>query len=212
MKTLIAVLTCVRNSNLVRLSRETWVPRATASGYDVQFFDGARCHCTDDYLSVVPKIMYMFKWAAFNGYGRMLKLADDTYVRVDRLRDFGVDYGGHIWPACDFGIQRDGIVIPDAPAGTYPYNFVSGGAVWLSRKSILIASNAAPNGDWTDDRWTGDVLARGGIAYTALPEIVLRHNANQGYCACTPANDMPYVCYMDAGERMPELHKEMLGA
>jgi hypothetical protein len=208
MKLLIAIITCAKNVALKQLARSTWIPFAEAFGYDVKFFSSAFCGCSDDYQSVLPKTYVIQEYAKVNGYSNLLRITDDTYIRIDRLRDFGKPYGGHIWPACDFGCAR--YEIPDAPAGTYPYNYVSGGAVWMNRDAIEVMSGKRSEKDWSDDRWTGDVLAKAGIQYTALPEFYLNHQANEGVCTCEKDKPGPYVAYLDAGERIPALHQEML--
>ena len=212
---LIAIVTCARGAELQDLLPETWIPLARQAGFDVEMFDGKRLNCDDGYLSIMQKSIAIYKWALERGYRNVLKVDDDTYIRVDRLRDYGVDYGGHIWTANDYGLNsfpkfKDWTPpIYDFPKGAYPHNFVSGGAVWLSRKSVEILATAPPNGDFAYDRWAGDVLARAGVPYTFLTDFVLNPR-----CAIHPSEARYWPTYAVAMDtdpaRIRELHRQML--
>jgi glycosyltransferase involved in cell wall biosynthesis len=168
-KTLVAVVSCKQYADRVRAQQETWIPSALAAGYDVQIFDGERLGVPDDYYSLIPKTQAICQWALTRGYERLLKVDDDCGIRVDRLRPTTFDYAGIVIAANDCGST----VPPGAPArprGTYPHNYASGGAYWLSRKAMTIIANAKPNGDWAEDRFVGNILARHGIFVRRIPD------------------------------------------
>ena len=168
-KILVAVITCKANADRLKAQQETWIPRAVAAGYDVQIFDGERLGVPDDYYSLIQKTQAMCKWALTQGYNRVLKVDDDCCIRVDQLHPTSHDYAGIVIAANDCGSS----VPPGAPAkpkGTYPHNYASGGAYWLSRKAAMIIANALPNGDWAEDRFVGNTLAKHGIFVQRIPD------------------------------------------
>ena len=175
-RTLIAVVTCRHEQYVdrVRAQRETWIPMALAAGYSVEIFDGERLRVPDDYYSLIPKTQAICAWALKHGYERLLKVDDDCSIWVDRLTPSLFDYAGIPIAANDCGST----VPPGAPArprGTYPHKYASGGAYWLSRKAMTIIADAKPNGDWAEDRFVGNVLAKRGIFVQRI----------QGYLAFT---------------------------
>lgn len=159
---LLAIITCKENADRVRAQNDTWIPRAVAAGYHVQIFDGERLGVPDDYYSLIQKTQAVCQWAINHGYERLLKVDDDCCIRVDHLHPTNFDYAGIVVAANDCGsIIPPGV--PPKPKGTYPYNYASGGAYWLSRKAMAIIADAEPNGDWAEDRFVGNTLARHGI-------------------------------------------------
>ena len=111
----------------------------------------------------------MCKWALAHGYDRLLKVDDDCCIRVDQLHPVSHDYAGIVIAANDLGSTVPPGV-PAKPRGTYPYNYASGGAYWLSRKAMTIVADARPNGDWAEDRFVGNTLARHGIFVQRIPD------------------------------------------
>lgn len=168
-KNLVAVVTCKQYVDRVRAQQETWIPGARAAGYDVEIFDGERLGVPDDYYSLILKTQAICHWALENGYDRMLKVDDDCCIRVDQLRPVNSDYAGIIIAANDCG-SKIPPGVPAKPRGTYPYRYASGGAYWLSRKAMEIIASAKPNGDWAEDRFVGNILAKHGIFVRRVPE------------------------------------------
>jgi GT2 family glycosyltransferase len=168
-KVLLAVITCKQYADRVAAQRETWIPKAIAAGYDVQIFDGERLGVPDDYYSLIQKTQALCKWALAQGYDRLLKVDDDCCIRVHQLGPNNFDYAGIVIASNDLGST----VPPCAPAkpkGTYPHHYASGGAYWLSHRAMTIVAHAQPNGDWAEDRFVGDTLARHGIFVQRLPD------------------------------------------
>ena len=167
-KVLVAIVTCKKYAERAKALRDTWVPLVQASGYDVEFFDGERLNVPDDYLNLPLKAKAIFKWAAEHGYDRLLKVDDDTFIQADRLAPVDADYAGNLCDANDWGRPGDGI--PNFPKGTFPHTYITGGAVWFSKKAIQILVDTPLNGDFADDRWVGQTLAQAGIRPTMLPD------------------------------------------
>ncbi len=165
---LIAIVTCKQNGTRRQALLDTWIPAARAAGYDVEFFDGERLGVPDDYAHLPLKAKAIFKWAWNHDYNRLLKVDDDTYIKVDQLKIVDFDYAGIRWPANDMGSTRCDPPIPDFPPRTFPHDYITGGAVWFSRKAIEILVKTPLNKDYADDRWVGHTLARAGISLTQL--------------------------------------------
>lgn len=155
MKVLIAVVTCERFKSRADAQRATWVPRI--QGMDVRFFlakqsraplpDEVFLDCADDYHSLPVKVKLMYQWALANGYNKILKTDDDTYIHPIKILSAvpTQDYAGFL-------------------NGTPPKPWCSGFAYWLSEKAIRIVAMAAiPEGEWAEDRWVGGVLHDHGI-------------------------------------------------
>lgn len=167
-KILLAVITCKENAERVRAQHDTWIPRALAAGYEVEIFDGDRLGVPDDYYSLIQKTITVCQWAMGQGYDRLLKVDDDCSIRIDQLLPATADYAGIVITANDFGSSVPPGA-PPKPRGTYPYNYASGGAYWLSRKAMTVIASTQPNGDWAEDRFVGNTLARHGIFVQRLP-------------------------------------------
>jgi hypothetical protein len=161
-------VTCKKYAERARALRDTWVPLVQAVGYDVEFFDGERLNVPDDYINLPLKAKAIFKWTAEHGYDRLLKVDDDTFIQADRLVPVDADYAGNFCDANDWGRPRDGV--PNFPAGTFPHAYITGGAVWFSKKAVQILVDAPLNNDFADDRWVGQTLAQAGIRPTILPD------------------------------------------
>ena len=167
MKALIAVYTCSRPKYQERLKtlQDTWIPLA-APYHDIRVFDGARLGVSDDYWSLPQKTKALCKYAIQHEYDYLLKVDDDTYVHPDKLSIPSADYTGIRIKANDLGFPP---TFPTMPKGTYPYDYASGGAYWLSRKAMEIIVATDIN-DWAEDRWVGQALARNGINFVELPD------------------------------------------
>lgn len=171
--TIITITTCKQNIARQQALKETWVPQARETGYDVEFFDGARLNVPDDYIHITLKTKGILQYVFDRSYSHHLKLDDDTYVEVDRLNFSSVDYGGVYCHASDIGCMEHGIYTEPFPTGTFPHWYISGGAIWLSRKSIKILVETPLGIDWSDDRWIGHTLVEAGITRTILPDFCL---------------------------------------
>lgn len=170
-KTLIAIVSCQKYIQRLKSSLDTWVPQVIAAGYDVEVFTGPRLNVPDDYYSLPQKVKAICQWAVANDYQYMLKTDEDSYIRVSRFETVTADYAGLWAPANDCGSHAPPPCVPESPKGTYPYDYASGGAYWLARRSLEIIANH-PIDDWAEDRWVGNTLAKHGIPLTVLP----------GYC------------------------------
>jgi hypothetical protein len=155
-KILIAVVTCGDPKFKARADeqRASWVPRI--QGADVRFFlakqereplpDEVFLDCPDDYHSLPLKVKLMFQWALANGYQKVMKCDDDTFVA-----------------------SRIISAIPSQPyAGflnaTPPKPWASGFAYWVDEQCMRILVEAPiPPDEWAEDRWVGGVLHGHGI-------------------------------------------------
>lgn len=167
MNPLIAIVTCRKHAARVEAQRQTWIPQAVQAGFDVEIFDGERLGVPDDYYSLPAKTKAICQWADGRRYENMLKADDDGYIVVARLQLVPHDYAGIRVPPNDLG----SVVPPGAPAkprGTYPAWYASGGAYWMSRRSICTVAAEPLSHDWAEDRWVGNVLARRGIKLEEL--------------------------------------------
>lgn len=182
MKVLIALITCKAYAHKLGYQQQTWIPRAIAAGWDVQVFDGERLKVDDGYGGLPSKTKALCKWALENGYTNVLKIDDDAYMWVERFKALEYDYAGHIAPANDAGCPQLGV--SNYPKGHFPHNYASGGAYWISEKSMRIIAQAEIN-DWAEDRWVGNTLANAGIQ--------LRHLADYGYSTMGTVMDKNYT-------------------
>lgn len=168
---LIAVVTCQANQQKAEAQFDSWGLRAREAGYDVCFFDGEALGVPDGpYIpAITDKAAAIYRYALERRYDYLLKCDDDCYLNVERLRVPGGDYAGIPCGPNDGGRPQFGF--PDYPARTHPHVFASGGAAWFSRKALAILADLTPiAGDWADDRWAGQVLARAGVPVEALPD------------------------------------------
>lgn len=185
MRLLIAVVSCHKFRERADLLRHVWVPDVRDA--DVRFFLG-RGHgepkpdevwldVADDYRSLRQKVQTVFGWAVAQGYDAVFKTDDDVLVLPDRLVKIFVrrDYVGRVR-----GPSREN----DAPRiyGPNESSFCSGFGYWLSRKAAGIVAEAPDNGDWAEDRYVGNVLARSGIRPVHDDTILLWPPLQGHYC------------------------------
>lgn len=178
---LIAVLTCRRFRERADLARATWA--GWVEGADVRYFIGrgedtessrARegevvLDVADDYDSFRMKVQAAFRWALEQGYDFLFKTDDDVYLIPERLlanATYRWEYAGRVRPA-----SRENV----APKiyGGRESAFCSGFGYWLSRRAFRICAEAADNGDWAEDRFVGNTLARAGVRAYHDPSIQL---------------------------------------
>jgi len=175
-KLLIAITSCHRYRSRTAQQRDSWL--RDIRGIDYRFFLGKAPNgeqptkdevflpVEDNYEALPLKVQAACAWALENGYDYLFKLDDDAYCVPSRLltSNFArADYVGRYRGASDW--KRPG----DNPSG-----YASGGpGYWLSRKAMQIVVAAKHNGDWAEDRWVGNVLAKAGIKCTHEPRFWL---------------------------------------
>ncbi len=156
---LIAVVTCEKNRDRVQAQKETWVPQ---SNVDVKFFDGKTLGVPDDYYSLPHKIRKICEFAIREGHERILKLDDDGYINFRTFEIIEADYAG---------IRKPG-------------DYASGGAYWLSRRSMGLVAEYGLK-DWAEDRGVGTLLAEHGIRLADAPYILAGVGVAAEYgCPC----------------------------
>ncbi len=167
-ETLIAIVTCKDPKYADRLNAQkaTWIPLAKAAGYEVRAFTGDDLGMPDDYLSLPAKTKALCKWAIDHGYRRLVKVDDDCYINMTNFEVVKTDYAGLRCGPHDAGCRERGI--PDFPKGTVKFEYASGGAYWLSERSIRLIADAPLGKEWAEDRWVGQVLGDAKVTLTKL--------------------------------------------
>lgn len=153
-------MSCHAFKHRVDAQRETWFKDlASRPDLNLRIFvgrgsssvaeDTVILDAPDDYKGFPQKVQAMRRWALEHGYEDVLKLDDDTFVAVDRLKvPRGQDYTGRL----------------RGPSGGYPAPYCSGFAYWNSAKALRILVEKEWSGDIYEDRWTGNALLQAGIA------------------------------------------------
>lgn len=99
--------------------------------------------CPDGYYDNARKAQAIARWALSNGYDRVFKVDDDTYVHWDRLKQRPLfstgEYGGGCWDVSKF-----------AYGGAY---------MWSGRLLEAIATTPLSPTTWADDTWIGLLAA-----------------------------------------------------
>jgi hypothetical protein len=155
---LIAIVSCAKYENRRDAQLETWArwPHSMA------FFDGPDLGVGDDYASLPRKTEALCKWALARGHDRILKIDDDGYINWKKFSVVEADYAG---------IRKPG-------------DYASGGAYWLSRRSMEIVARYGIN-DEAEDRGVGKLLAEHGIRLTDIPYILAGAGVAAEYgCPC----------------------------
>jgi Galactosyltransferase len=173
---LISIVSCHKFRERADALRRTWVPRVP-EGITVKFFVGGGeaerpdeivLDCPDDYPSFRLKVQRMFAWAVAHGFQHIFKTDDDVYVIPDKLIKSmpRFHYAGRV---------RAPSGENDAPRiyGPTESNFCSGFGYWLSRDAANLVAQAPDNGDWAEDRFTGNALFRHGIRPWNDPTVML---------------------------------------
>lgn len=226
MSFLIAVVTCHQEKFKARadVARRTWVPRA-AGLFDVKFFLGSGgegepredevwLDCPDDYKNLRLKTQHVFRWAADHAYSFVFKTDDDVYIIPERLNKsfMARDYSGRVR-----GPSQEN----EAPKiyGRGETNFCSGFGYWLSQNAARVVAEAPDNGDWAEDRFTGNILAKAGIRPVHDDTMLLWpplqghicHNSNQRCGACVQQYaHVSVLCPYARPEVIEQLHNEYL--
>lgn len=217
---LIAIISCHANCERREIVRSTWLPRI-GQDIDAAFFVGRPAasaedsviplDCDDDYNGLPKKVLAMLEWAAARGYERVWKVDDDVYVVPERLKWEKIpDY---------FGRKRGPSYEGAAKTlyGAQESSFCSGFGYSLDRRAINAVLRAAYNGDWAEDRFIGNALARAGFRAFNDPTVMLWpmtfiHNLNHrfvGECwECVRAyNAASILCPHEHGEAIPRIHE-----
>lgn len=135
--------------------QDTWFHDVIQMGHTVKFFTGEELGCGDSHVEMPLKMRAICGYMVENGFDKMFRCDDDTYVRVDRM-------------------IRQGIELTDDYAGVNEGGFAIGGpGIWMSRKSCEVIAQAVPpdyQTEWRDDAWMGQVLREYGITvFNDLP-------------------------------------------
>jgi Galactosyltransferase len=151
-KALVAISSCVKNSQRRDWQRETWIQQLP---FNYRFFVGGDgcaeldtivLSCRDDYKSLPSKTLELIRWALANEYEYILKLDDDVYVRPERLHVPTDDYVGHA-----YGHKH----------------YCSGAAYWLSATAMSAILRTRKFFIHTaEDYCVGHALERAGITLT----------------------------------------------
>ena len=143
----IALITCddPRFVNRLNLVLKTWFP-ILAETWDIVICSGSNLNCPDDYKSLPLKVSAAVRMLYALGYDGMWKIDDDSEVKPSLPRP-KEDYLGKVLGA------NNGIIA----------NYCSGGAYWLSRRSMKVVAEADPTGWTIEDGWVGRVLHDAGI-------------------------------------------------
>jgi len=178
MKILVAIPTCHKNALLVRACKETWV-NEWSHLVDIRFFFGRPTFfpCTpleisldvdDGYKQLPLKVLAMYRWILDNGYDRVFKCDDDTYVHIPRLLSCGKD-------------EFDFVGRPDL-ASRYTHWMQGGAGYWLSRKAMEYLVNLPLDywkSHWAEDRLVGIAMYKSGLSVSNDRRLF----------------DAPWVCY-----------------
>ena len=161
-KMLIAVVTCHARRNQAVAQRFTWA----RDQENVRFFLGGGepehskeviLPVDDSYTGLPAKVKAVMGWARENGYDSVLKIDDDVYLVIDRILRAGFfhhDYVGNF----------------RARNGSYPHDYASGFAYYLSGRAVGIIADADLTEDTMEDRWVGSVLSNPLLRISAYDE------------------------------------------
>lgn len=157
MKSLIAIVSCHKNSDFRDCQRETWIPELEGK-FDYKFFlgrgdtsyqpllDEVLLDCSDGYLGLPEKVREICRWALQYQYSHLFKCDDDTYIVPSRLLLSNYeryDYMGRVRIA----------------SGKYRAPYAVGGPGYsLSRLAFTVVADAELTEDSVEDRWIGNVL------------------------------------------------------
>ena len=160
-------MSCLKFRKRADTLRSTWVTDI-GDRAEVFFFlgnthsfdlrnDEVSLNVPDDYPHLRHKVQAMCHWAVKEGYELILKCDDDVYLIADRLFTLKYyDYSGRMrHPSREQGGPEI--------YGPKESFYCSGFAYWLSRRSAAIVASAPDNGDWAEDRFVGNALAKYGI-------------------------------------------------
>jgi hypothetical protein len=158
-----------------------WKDVAKFPNVTAKFFTGAELGCSDDFVDLPEKNRRLIQYAIDNGFDKLFRCDDDTFVFVDRLVRQAIEN-----PDIDFaGADCGGIAL-------------GGAGIWLSRRAMgVVVKSQCPEGEWRDDAWISDSLKANGIKMVELPGL---SDEMPGYGRVTLPPRSP--------EQMYQLHKE----
>jgi hypothetical protein len=220
-------MTCHANKARADLVRSTWLPRVP-EGIDAKFFlgwptdstpvveqdDSVWLDAADDYKSFPRKVLAMLRWAEDKSYERIWKVDDDVYAVPERLKWEKIpDYLG----------RKRGPSYQDVAKELYgpaETSFCSGFGYSLNRNAIEEALEAQYNGDWAEDRFIGNALARAGIRAFNDPTVLLwpftflhslRHPQGTECPECVAAySAASIICPHQRSEELPRIHEAFM--
>jgi hypothetical protein len=141
------------NTRREAVERTWWRDVQKFPNLTAKFFTGEELGCSDDFVDLPEKNRRMVQWALDNGFERMFRCDDDTFVFVDRLLRQAFEN-----PEIDFGGADCGGIA------------LGGSGIWLSRRAMGIVVNSQwDEGEWRDDAFISDALKRNGIKMVDLP-------------------------------------------
>lgn len=141
------------NSRKKAVEATWWNDVSKFPNLTAKFFTGAELGCSDEFTQLPEKNRRMIQWALDNGFDRMFRCDDDTFVHVDRLMRQTYEY-----PDIDFGGADCGGIA------------LGGNGIWLSRRAMEIVAKADwEPGEWRDDAFISDTLKAHGVPMVDLP-------------------------------------------
>lgn len=159
MNPLVAIMTCHQFRDRANAQRDTWV-KDIPEKLDYRFFLGKKdgyqpladevmLDAPDDYRNFPLKVQAMRRWARERGYTLVLKTDCDSYIVPERLIE--------TIPTRDYVGRLRG------PSDKYPAPYCSGFSYWNSAKALDALIATPWNGDFAEDRFTGNALLAAGI-------------------------------------------------
>lgn len=140
------------NQRRLAVEQTWWKDLAVQPHATGKFFTGPELGCDDKFTALPEKNKRICQYALDNGFDRLFRCDDDTFVHIDRMVrlawEHEVDYAGS-----DCG------------------GFAIGGAgIWLNRGAMeIVARSECPVGEWRDDAFIGTALKAHGIQMFAMP-------------------------------------------
>lgn len=165
---LIAVYTCAAYRPIRVLAQmSTWIPDLLKQDYQIEVFDGSRLGVPDGYRDLSRKTRALIDYAYRQGHERLLKIDDDGAINPQTFNPVEYEYAGIKIKANDYGNAAMGV--PTYSPGTFPNDYASGGAYWLSRRAMqAVLDTPFIAEDFAEDRLVGHALAANEIKLTEL--------------------------------------------
>lgn len=187
MKLLIAVITCRKFTHRADVQRGTWVNDAISLGIDVRYFIGGDARVENDYEIVLPvpddypsvrlKVQHAMKWAVEHDYDHVLKTDDDCVVfPTNWLKSSFKNYeyvGRKRGPSGAYPPPMPGLKHGMDFYGINEKAFCSGFGYTVSNNAARVIANAPDNGDWAEDRFSGQALAAANVLPQPSPFYLL---------------------------------------
>lgn len=163
MKLFLAIVSCWKHREMNQAARDTWLQTCSVDyrfvlgqGDGTPEDDELVLPVSDTYADLTQKAIATIQYALDSGYDYMLHVGRDTYVKVPRVLEAGLekfDYAGNC--GCQGEMGYCPLECFDAER---PFHYASGGAgSWLSRKAMELII-ASPIRHWADDLMFGWIL------------------------------------------------------